>query len=72
MLEIISWHYLGSMTIMCKTKVFKTIMRTDDHEDIDDLQILDIDPLYNYFGDYYIGRFRSRNRRTIPTFPITF
>jgi hypothetical protein len=25
-----------------------------------------------YFEDYYIGRHRSRNRRTIPTFPITF
>ncbi|CAF3940872.1 unnamed protein product [Rotaria sp. Silwood2] len=41
-------------------------------EDIGDLQIPDLDPLYNYFEDYYIGRSRSRNRRTIPMFPITF
>jgi len=41
-------------------------------EDIGDLKIPDLDPLYNYFEDYYIGGFRSRNRRTMPTFPITF
>ncbi|CAF0950737.1 unnamed protein product [Rotaria sp. Silwood1] len=41
-------------------------------EDIGGLQIPDLDPVYNYFEDYYIGRFRSRNRRIIPTFPITF
>ena len=41
-------------------------------EDISDLQMPDLDPLYNYFEDYCIGRLRSRNRRTSPTFPITF
>ena len=41
-------------------------------EDIGDLQMSDFDPLYNYFEDYYIGRLPSRNRRTSPTFPITF
>ena len=41
-------------------------------EDIGDLQIPDLDPLYNYLEDCYIGRLRSRNRRTSPKFPITF
>ena len=40
--------------------------------DIGDIQMSDLDPLYNYFEDCNIGRLRSRNRRTSPTFPITF
>ena len=41
-------------------------------EDIGDLQIPDLDPHYNYLEDCYLGRLRSRNRRTSPTFPIAF
>jgi hypothetical protein len=39
-------------------------------EDISDLQIPGLDPLYNYFENHYIGRFQSCNRRTMPMFPI--
>ena len=53
-----------------------TFLKTNDmysaFEDIGDLQIPDLDPLYNYHEDCCIGRLRSRNRRTSPTFPITF
>ena len=41
-------------------------------EGIGDIQILDLDSLYNCFECYYVGRLRSGNRRTSPTFPITF
>ena len=41
-------------------------------EDIGDLQILELDPLYSYLEDCYISRLRSRNRRTSPRFLITF
>ena len=41
-------------------------------EDIGALQIPDLDPLYNYLEDCYTSRLRSANRRTSPTFPITF
>ena len=40
--------------------------------DIGDLQIPDLDPLYNYLQDSYLGRLRSRNRGTSSTFPIAF
>ena len=41
-------------------------------EDISDLLIPDLDPLYNHLEDCYMGRLQSCNRKTNPTFPITF
>ena len=65
-------EYAHAVRMLPALAFLKTNDIYSSFEDISDLQMSDLDPLYNYFQDYYIGRLRSRDRRTSPTFPITF
>ena len=65
-------EYAHAVRMLPALVVLKTNDIYSSFEDIDDPQMPDLDPLDNYFEGYYICRLRSSNRRTSPTFPITF
>ena len=65
-------EYAHALRMLAALPFLKTNDIYSSFEDIADLQMSDLHPLDNYFEDDYIGRLRSRNRRTTPTFPITF